>query len=264
MKRLIYQVAVGKPSGLYNHCINSVADYSKRLDVDHLVQREPELRIRPNPGRSGRSREAVERYGYLPIFEKEVAFRYLGTYDQIAVIDADIYVRPGTNENIFSQLGDKAFCAMPEMNLPMKSWYTKKLQGYSRMQYGRIWERRKFSNQIAPFCNMGVMLFSKDIAKYMPCDNSGVPLPKKFIEQKKFRDFVDGIGNFKWSTDQTLLNHWIYDMDIPFSGLDWKWNCLYTTVEKKDLLEAHAVHFFLKDKLPNRGENIEQLMKDIN
>ena len=85
MKRMIYQVAVGKPSELYKHCIRSVAAYCKRHGIDHRIQTAPKLRIKPDPLTTNRSREAVERLGYLPIFEKENAFDYLDQYDQIAV-----------------------------------------------------------------------------------------------------------------------------------------------------------------------------------
>ena len=30
------------------------------------------------------------------------------------------------------------------------------------------------------------------------------------------------------------------------------------------LKDAHFIHFFLKDKLPERGENVEELMKHVN
>jgi len=72
----------------------------------------------------------------------------------------------------------------------------------------------------------------------------------------------------------TLKMPWSYDdvFGFPFMNmglmvlnknkkLDWKWNALYTACTR--VREAHFVHFFLKDKLPNRGENIEQLEKDI-
>ena len=45
--------------------------------------------------------------------------------------------------------------------------------------------------------------------------------------------------------------------------LSWKWNALYTAVSNDKIKEANFVHFFLKDKLPNGGENIEELMKDV-
>ena len=75
MDRMIYQVAVGKQSNLYEHCIKSVANYCKKYNLKHIVQTEPILKIRPDINRTGRSKEAVERLGYLPIFEKENAFK---------------------------------------------------------------------------------------------------------------------------------------------------------------------------------------------
>ena len=65
MKRLIFQVYVGKPSNLYDHCVKSVGKYCLDHDIDHVVLREPKLKIRPDPFASNRSKEAVERLGYL-------------------------------------------------------------------------------------------------------------------------------------------------------------------------------------------------------
>ena len=93
MKRLIYQVAVGKQSNLYQHCINSVKNYCNKYNIKHIVQTEPILKIRPDLERTGRSKEAVERLGYLPIYEKENAFEHIDNFDQIAIIDSDIYIR---------------------------------------------------------------------------------------------------------------------------------------------------------------------------
>ena len=50
---------------------------------------------------------------------------------------------------------------------------------------------------------------------------------------------------------------------MNLTRLDWKWNALYTAVSNEHLREAHFVHFFLKDKLPQRGENIEELRKVV-
>ena len=41
MKRLIYQVYVGKRSKLYDHCVNSVAEYCKA----HDLQNGPDKRV---------------------------------------------------------------------------------------------------------------------------------------------------------------------------------------------------------------------------
>ena len=45
--------------------------------------------------------------------------------------------------------------------------------------------------------------------------------------------------------------------------LDWRWNALYKGVTDSQVKEANFVHFFLKDLLPNRGEDVEKLMSDI-
>ena len=104
--------------------------------------------------------------------------------------------------------------------------------------------------------NMGLMMMNKSITNYLRGDSG-----KQFIQRPEFKDFVDGIGPWKWSTDQTLLNYWIYKEKMVVENLDWKWNALYTAV--KNIKEAYFIHFFLKDKLPNKGENVEQLMKDV-
>jgi hypothetical protein len=69
------------------------------------------------------------------------------------------------------------------------------------------------------------------------------------------------MGPWKWSTDQTLLNYWIKKEQMKVKKLHWKWNGLYTANTK--INECHFVHFFLKDKLPQNGENIEELMNGI-
>ena len=45
--------------------------------------------------------------------------------------------------------------------------------------------------------------------------------------------------------------------------MDWRWNSLYTAVEKHKQKESYFVHFFLRDKLPQRGENVKEILKKI-
>ena len=69
MKRMIYQVKVGpNPPAFYDTCIASVADYCEKYGIDHIIQTEPLLKIRPV--RSCRSEAAVERLGFLPIIQR--------------------------------------------------------------------------------------------------------------------------------------------------------------------------------------------------
>jgi len=69
------------------------------------------------------------------------------------------------------------------------------------------------------------------------------------------------MGAWKWSTDQTLLNVWIKEERMRIKDLNWKWNGLFTGIDMNSIKQAHFVHFFLKDKLPKRGEDVERLME---
>ena len=261
MKRLIFQVCVGKPSRLYEHCINSVDRYCADNAIDHIVLKNPQLKIRPDPFSTNRSKEAVERLGYLPIYEKENAFNYLGDYDQIAIIDSDIWIRPGS-PNIFDDFGDEYdFGAVAEREMPITLEYKHKIMNYSGMQYDWL-HKNDLTVDFKPnelgyeFFNMGMMIMNSRIVKYL----RGMT-PKDFIMQAKFKDFVDGKGPWKWSTDQTLLNYWVKQERMKVKHMDWKWNGLFTANTK--IKECHFVHFFLKDKLPNAGENVEELMNHV-
>ena len=261
-KNLIYQVAVGPKSKLYEHCIESVARYAERIGAEHIVQRKPILRINPNPFTSNRS-EGAARLGYLPIYEKENAFDLLPDYDNVAIIDSDIYIR-GTAPDIFPELNGKEFGAVCEREMPITDQYASKIKNYSHMQYHNLHNPKKLSTMdFKPnafgyeFYNMGMMLMNKSFHKHI-----NMPA-KKWLEKAEFQGFIDGRGAWKWSTDQTLLNYVMKRSIVDVQHLDYRWNALYKGVRGDKIKDAHFVHFFLKDKLPDRGENVEQLMKDI-
>ena len=260
MDRMIYQVAVGKQSNLYEHCIKSVANYCKKYNLKHIVQTEPILKIRPDVNRTGRSKEAVERLGYLPIFEKENAFSYLGQFKQIAIVDSDIYIRENA-PNIFDQLTDQyAFGAVAERELPCAKKYKSKIRKYSKSAFEPLTDVDWKWNELgAEFYNMGLMVInSKGFLPYLKGQT-----PKQFLDREEFKDFVDGVGYKKWSTDQMLLNWWVKKESIPTLNMDWRWNALYKGIDDKRLPEAYFIHFFLKDLLPQQGENISALMESI-
>ena len=259
MKRLIYQVYVGKPSRLYDHCIQSVVDYCGRHDINHIVQRTPILKIKPDVFATNRSKESYEKHGgFLPIYEKENAFLSLKDYDQVAIVDADIWIRDGA-PNIFDELDETCdFGGVVERDMPITDQYRSKIINYSRMQYGHLHSNSvdfKPNQSGFEFMNMGLMVMNKKIDKYLRGDT-----PREFITRAEFKDFVDGKGAWKWSTDQTLLNTWIRKEKMNIKRLDWKWNALFKGVHDDKIKEAYFVHFFLKDKLPNSGENVEELM----
>jgi len=263
MKRVIYQVYVGRKSSLYDHCVDSVAEYCKQHGIEHQVQRTPILMIKPDVFATNRSKESYEKHGgFLPIFEKENAFTFLKTYDQVAIIDADVWIRPGA-PNIFDEMHEKFdFGGVVEREMPITQQYAQKIIGYSRMQYGQLHSNKlDFKpNQLGfEFINMGVMVMNKKFDKYLNGET-----PQQFLRRPEFKDFVDGQGAWKWSTDQTLLNTWIRKEGMKVKHLDWKWNGLYKGIRDDKVKEAHFVHFFLKDKLPNGGENVKELMANVN
>ena len=261
MKRLIYQVYVGPRSRLYDHCVQSVADYCKEHDIDHVVQRQPILRIKPDVFSTNRSRESYEKHGgFLPIFEKENAFTYFPKYDQIAIVDADIWIRPNS-PNIFDNISTDVDCGfVMEREMPITAKYKSKISNYSRMQYGMnpISKLFDWNDAGANFYNMGMMVLNKSFARYLNGET-----PHQFIRRASFKPFVDGMGAWKWSTDQTMLNVWIKESHMKIQNLDWKWNGLFTAIDMNKVKEAYFVHFFLKDLLPNRGENIKDLMRMV-
>ena len=261
MKRLIYQVYTGKRSALYDHCTRSVKEYADRIGAHYLIQREPILRIAPDIFTTNRSTESYEKYGgFLPIYEKENAFAYLDSYDQIAIIDADIFVRPDCDECLFSASGtDCDFAGVIERTMPITHEYQNKIHNYSRMQYQHrgLAELFDWNNLGADFYNMGLMVINKSISKYLRGQT-----PEQFIRRPEFKNFVDGMGAWKWSTDQTLLNYWVKKERMIVNNLNWKWNGLFTA--NTNIKECNFIHFFLKDKLPNKGENVEELMNAIN
>lgn len=260
MKKLIYQVYTGKRSKLYDHCTDSVEAYAKRIGAEYKIQMDPILRIKPDVFATNRSRESYEKYGgFLPIYEKENAFAHFNIYDQIAIIDADVFVRSECTESIFDAIDPGSdFAGVLERSMPLTEAYERKIANYSRMQYGMNGMKEMFTwNQLgADFYNMGIMVMNKSITKHLKGQT-----PREFIQRAEFKGFIDGLGAWKWSTDQTLLNYWIKKEKMNTTSLHWKWNGLYTANTKMN--ECNFVHFFLKDKLPNRGENVEELMKDV-
>ena len=244
MKKLIYQVYTGKRSELYDHCTQSVREYADRIGSEYIIQREPILRIAPDIFTTNRSRESYEKYGgFLPIYEKENAFAYLDSYDQIAIIDADIFVRPDCDECLFSASGtDCDFAGVIERTMAITPEYQAKIHNYSRMQYAHnsISELFDWNNLGADFYNMGMMVINKSISKYLQGQT-----PEQFIRRTEFKNFVDGVGPWKWSTDQTLLNYWVKKEQMVVNNLDWKWNGLFAA--NTNIKECNFIHFFLKD-----------------
>ena len=256
MTNLIYQVAVGPENPLYEFCIASVADYCQQFGIKHIVQREPILKIRPD--NSHRSSQAVERLGYLPIFEKENAFDLFDQHDNICIVDSDIYIAKHAPD-IFSELEDYEFGGVAERDMPLLDRHRKKIRKYSEGQYRPLQHEADFGwNSFgAEFYNMGLMLCSNQLKHYLNGETA-----YEFLTRPEFKRFVDGEGQWRWSTDQTLLNYWIKRYKIKTKNLDWRWNALYRGIEDQYLSQAYFIHFFLADHIP-KDRTIEQIVTEI-
>ena len=263
MRRLIFQVDVGKPSDLsslkggpsklYALCQESVAKYCEKYGIDHHIQNEPMLKILPDLKNGNRSKGSI-RLGYLPIFEKEHAFTFFDRYEQIAIIDSDIYIRDNA-PNIFDYLDiHSEFGGVIEREMPITPHYANKIFHYSKSQYENLPTNHNPNKFGWEFFNMGMMIMNKSIVKYL----NGLT-PREFIMQKEFKPFVDGQGAWKWSTDQTLLNYWVRKSNMGLHRMNWKWNALFKGIKDEYFNKAWFLHFFLKDNLPEKGENIEKL-----
>jgi len=263
MKRLIYQVYIGNRNNLYDHCTKSVQEYAKRIGADYKVLNYATLRIKPDVFTTNRNPNAWEKHGgYMPIFEKENVFDYFDEYDQCCVIDADIYIRP-TAPSIFHEVPDGfTVGSIYECDLPITDRYANQIKNYSTkcwenyMQYDWNWQERTGGD----FFNSGVMLYNTDKMKEALNGMS----PEEFLKQPMLKPFIDGDGHLKWQSDQMTLNYWFKAKNIPVHRLEWKYNVLYSAVPDEYMYEGHFIHFFMKDKLPNSGENVAELMKYVN
>lgn len=223
----------------------------------------PTLRIKPDPFTTNRSQDSyVKHGGFLPIFEKENAFDLLDQYDQIAIIDADIFIRDNA-PNVFDDISSTcAWGGVVERDMPITQHYKDKITSYSAMQYQTL-----HSNAIdfSPnglgyeFFNMGMIVINSAVFKPFMSGQTAA----QFLNRIEFKDFIDGVGPWKWSTDQTLLNYFLKKYKVPVEKLSWKYNALYKGIEDQYIPHAYFIHFFLKDKLPNGGENVEELMRNI-
>lgn len=261
MKKLIYQVYLGQKTKLYDFCTSSVKDYAERIGADYVCQTTPILKIVPdlfNTDREGKC-GGWRKHGYMPIFEKENVFNYFKDYDQCCVIDADIYVPP-TAPSIFEELKETV-ASVYEGDLPITAEYRQKIVQYSNMVLKPLndvkWEWTKNGGL---FFNSGVMLY--DSAKMLNVLKG--KSPKQVLETWYLKDLVDGKGPFRWQSDQITLNYYFKKNKVNVQKLDWRWNTLFTAIPKEKEKEAYFLHFFLKDLLPEKGENIEKLLERIN
>jgi len=258
MKKLIYQVYLGNRSKLYDFCTNSVKEYAEKIGADYICQTKPILRIAPDPFMNQREGKTGgwKKLGYLPILEKENSWNHFKNYDFCCIIDADIYIKPETPD-IFNYHNGYTVSSVYECDMPITEQHAAKIKSYSNMVqlFNMNWPYKNKTGY--DFFNSGVLMYN---CKNMLERLKGMS-PEEFLRQPIFMDLINGIGPFKWQSEQMLLNYWFRKENIEVQRLEWKWNTLYTAVNNPK--EGYFIHFFLRDHLPDNGENIEELVKTL-
>lgn len=231
-KRLIYQVAIGEPRPLWERCMGSVRTYAERHGIDHFIQ--PEMVLKIVPKHSHRSPQAIA-LGGLPNLEKLAGLARFDRYDQIALIDSDVYAAPDA-PSIFDAVDPACDVAgVTERSLPITAAYARKLDGYERAQFGPV------LGVGLPFLQAGVLVYNRSFARFLPDG------PKAFWEQPSLERFINGEGAFRWQSEQTTLNWFLRSHGAKVQLIDPKWNMLFGATTT--LAGAAFVHFFLSSHL---------------
>jgi hypothetical protein len=223
-----------------------MAAYADRIGVDYHCQRHAILRIAPKNSR--RSASAL-KLGYLPILEKTSALDYLDRYDSVAVIDADVWVSP-IAPSIFDQCQWAHMNAVFERHLPLNRAYQKKLDSYERNMFGPL------DGVGLPFFNGGVMVFHQNIREFIPESAA------EFLQREELQRFIDGVGQWRYSTDQVLWNWVAGATGMDVAGLAPRFNWLYGMVEKGWESHGWFHHFLLSSHLT--GDDPETMIREGN
>ena len=108
------------------------------------------------------------------------------------------------------------------------------------------------------YYNFGISNAKIKIKKYLNGQTPG-----EFIRRPEFERFVNGEGQFRYSTDQTLLNYWVRKSGMSHKSLDWRYNALFKAVKDDKLKDAYFIHFFLSANLPKKGAEIPEIIKRL-
>ena len=120
----------------------------------------------------------------MPIFEKENAFDLLDQYDQIGIVDSDIYIKESA-PNIFEELPiEYDFGGVVERSIPTNPKYVNKISKYSKAAFEKLqdvnWE---WNEKGGKFYNMGLMILNKSFKNYL-----GGLTAKEIIHLSKYKD----------------------------------------------------------------------------
>lgn len=292
-KNLIYQVYCGPNNPLYNVCIDSAKRYCNIHGIDHIVQKDPILKILPqkNPSldlnilqkrdHNSNPKRLIDvlQLGYWSEFEKFNAFDYRHKgYDNICMLDADIYIKDNS-PNIFNEIGNYNVAAHYTMNKPLPSKeHVVFIQKYYEQNYGFL---RNFVNlpyvrihgiDVINIITNSLMIVQSNFLNRVFGD-CGV---SEWLKKEENRIFIDRIDSIEYSGigDTVLSNFWIWKNGICAKQIDWRFNLYYRhtlheirQVHEAMLERAFFVHFvrdtnYKRDLFLNKQDgNIDWIKK---
>jgi hypothetical protein len=261
MKNLVYQVNIIQNEDTYADCIKSVADYCQKYQIEHRIQTEPILKIKPKTDHRNRKffetgdssfRFHTLKTEHLLIYEKENAFDLLDQYDNICILDRDVLIRDFA-PNIFDEIEDYEFAGVIETQIPLgsnemqnqkisSSSFNRARKKLSISQYYPLREEAdfKWTKNGASYYNCGVMLLSSSIKKYLNAESA-----REFLLRPEFERFIEGENEWYMQVEQTLINYWLKKQKVKTKDLSWKWNALYGLMSEEDINNSYFVHFFM-------------------
>lgn len=189
--RAIVTVAIGDEWDRIMALSNStVSDWAKRIGADRIIISQAKLPTRIHAYQKLQTRELLEKY------------------ERIAIVDADILIKPGATD-VFSEV-------------PLGSW------GARRTHIGDA----KLPQTLAEHSTKLGMPYPSRTDQYFDtgfvvCDRS---------HKDVFRDPPRWVHAFY---EQTYLNLRVLESNIPFHDLGFRWNCFETGLTD----QAYAIHF---------------------
>jgi len=244
VKRLLFQVLIGERRPLWEKCVRSAAAYAARIGCVHQVQLEMVLKVMPK--KSQRSEGAV-RLGGLPNLEKLNGLSYLHEFEQIALIDSDVYITDSA-PNIFDCVPtDCDVAGVTERALPISPLYARKLDRYEQMQFAPV-------NGVGlPFLQCGVMVYNRSFQRFMPDG------PKAFWEQPSLERFINGEGGWRWQSEQCTLSWFLRANSVNVAALPIQFNWLYGALQPGRMHEGWFHHLFLSEHL--KGDDPAEMIR---
>jgi lipopolysaccharide biosynthesis glycosyltransferase len=218
MKTAVVTGAMGKALEYTDYTLPTIKQYSEKIGSDYIF-------IGDN------DRKYPE---HRPTYEKYQMQEMLKDYDRLVWIDCDIVVNPDS-PNIFDEVPYEKMSALFES--PTYSEHDTKRQHTKNIK--KMQDKLGDVGWKSGIFNAGVMVISK---------------PHSIIFEGGFEKYLP-LQNWKWN-DQAIFNYKRVELNIPFVGLDWKWNAMPYYESPDKMSQAYFLHFAGKQTKKRWGDYI--------